>query len=88
MLTGIGGDGWRQATDAIAKETGLPISAVSIGPSCEYDDPFGDWARVSEVDDDGAVLVRPDQVVAWRSKSGVKDGAGALRAALRQILGT
>jgi hypothetical protein len=51
---------------------------VSIGADCDYEDPFGDWARASGVEDDGAVLVRPDQFVAWRARSRGGDLVGAL----------
>ena len=62
---------------------GVPIDVVSIGPDCDYEDPFGDWARARGVADDGALLVRPDQVIAWRSTA----RGGDLDGALRQILG-
>ena len=35
----------------------------------------------------GALLVRPDKHVAWRSLDVVEDPAAALRTALRQVLG-
>lgn len=84
LLTGIGGDGWRRAAEALAAG-GFPIGAVSIGPGRDYEDPFGDWARASEIDDDGAILVRPDQVVAWRAKSRAKDCAKVLGDAVRKV---
>ncbi len=79
LLTGIGGEGWRQAAAELAGELGVPLDVVSIGPDGDYDDPFGDWARIRGVADDGAVLVRPDQFVAWRSPDRHGDLAGALR---------
>jgi 2,4-dichlorophenol 6-monooxygenase len=86
LLTGIGGDGWRAAAEALAAE-GFPIACVSIGPGEDYEDPFGDWARASEIDDDGAILVRPDQMVAWRTKSRADDCAATLRAAVMAVTG-
>ena len=86
LLTGIGGSGWRSAAAAIAA-TGFPLRSVAIGPSEDYEDPFGDWARASEIDDDGALLVRPDQFVAWRQKTRAVDCAAALRGALGRITG-
>ena len=41
---------------------------MTIGPGQDYEDPFGEWARASEIEDDGAILVRPDQFVAWRQR--------------------
>jgi 2,4-dichlorophenol 6-monooxygenase len=79
LLTGIGGEGWRDAARAASKALGVPVEVVTIGPDCDYEDPFGDWARARGVGDDGAVLVRPDQFVAWRSMGRTGDLAGALR---------
>jgi putative polyketide hydroxylase len=50
-------------------------------------DPEGAWPTAYEVDDDGAVLVRPDGHVAWRSRGGSRDPEGALSAAMDAILG-
>jgi 2,4-dichlorophenol 6-monooxygenase len=60
---------------------------VTIGPSQDYEDPFGDWARASEIEDDGVLLVRPDQFVAWRQRTRVADCAGALRSVIARIAG-
>lgn len=87
LLTGIGGEGWRAAAKAAGESLGLPVRVLSIGPDGDYEDPFGDWARIRGVGDDGAVLVRPDQVVAWRAATRGRDQATLLTAALRQILG-
>jgi hypothetical protein len=35
---------------------------------------------------DGAVIARPDGVLAWRSASSVPDAAGAVEGALRRLL--
>ena len=86
LLTGIGGSGWRAAAAAIAA-AGFPIRCVSIGPSEDYEDPFGDWARASEIEDDGVLLVRPDQFIAWRQRVRAADCDAALRATLAAITG-
>ncbi|MET9077206.1 FAD-dependent monooxygenase [Streptomyces sp. NPDC004232] len=83
LLTGIGGDGWVRA--AQAQE--IDIATVVIGPGQEYEDPYGDWARLSEVSDAGALLVRPDGFVAFRHPSAAPDAEPLLTNALRRILG-
>jgi 2,4-dichlorophenol 6-monooxygenase len=83
LLTGIGGGSWREAAKAVTAEFGVPVTVITIGADCDYEDPFGDWARARGVEDDGAVLVRPDQFVAWRSPG----RGGDLVGALRKILG-
>jgi 2,4-dichlorophenol 6-monooxygenase len=86
LLTGIGGEGWRSAADAVIATLGVPVVVTTIGPDCDYEDPFGDWARSRCVEDDGAVLVRPDQFVAWRAKSRDGDQAAILLAVFRKLL--
>jgi 2,4-dichlorophenol 6-monooxygenase len=86
LLTGIGGGGWREAAATLAA-TGFPIRCVTIGPSQDYEDPFGDWARASEIDDDGAILVRPDQFIAWRQRVRAADCTAALRSVVGRIVG-
>jgi 2,4-dichlorophenol 6-monooxygenase len=86
LLTGIGGEGWRKAAADASARLGVPVNVVNVGAGCDYEDPFGDWARASGVADDGAVLVRPDQFVAWRAKTRAGDPSALLQAALKTIL--
>lgn len=46
-----------------------------------------DWAEAHGVTTDGAVLVRPDGFVAWRSEGASADPGAALQQALTEILG-
>jgi 2,4-dichlorophenol 6-monooxygenase len=85
LLTGIGSDAWVRAAQAQAQE--IDIATVVIGPGQEYEDPYGDRARLSEVSDAGALLVRPDGYVAFRHASAAPDAEGLLTSALRRILG-
>ena len=86
LLTGSEGGNWRKAASAIA--TSWPeLVAYSIGKDGELSDPDGDWHDVYGVDSDGAVLVRPDGYVAWRSRSGVPDPQRSLREAIDALLG-
>jgi 2,4-dichlorophenol 6-monooxygenase len=87
LLTGIGGDAWLAAARAISQDSGLPLVAYAIGPGCEVLDLYDDWRVLSEVEEEGCVLVRPDAHVAWRSLTLPDDPAGALRSALDQVLG-
>lgn len=86
ILTGIGGQGWAKAAETLAAELGIPLQAHVIGPRQHWQDLAGDWAALREVRDGGAVLVRPDQHVAWRAFQASADPEGELRAALRAIL--
>jgi 2,4-dichlorophenol 6-monooxygenase len=91
VWTGIGGEAWLKAATAWTAVTGLPITGVSIGPRQEFEDPYGTWARLSEIEDGGVLLVRPDLYVAARhiAAPGSDDDASAwLRSALNSVLGT
>ena len=83
LLTGIGGEAWVRA----AEEQEVEIATVVIGPGQRYEDPYGDWARLREIPDAGALLVRPDGFVAFRYTSVGADAAELLAHALRRILG-
>lgn len=87
LLTGIGGEAWATAADAVGTSLGLTIRTHGIGPRRAYEDHGGEWAGLREISDAGCVLVRPDHHVAWRSPSLPADPAAALRRALATILG-
>ncbi|MCA0144015.1 FAD-dependent monooxygenase [Blastococcus sp. LR1] len=90
LVTGIGGEAWLEAAVALGAEFGLAITPVAIGPGQEFEDPYGTWADLSEMDDGGVLLVRPDMVVAARHVSAPSSGQAAsdwLREALTGVLG-
>jgi 2,4-dichlorophenol 6-monooxygenase len=88
VLTGIGGDSWVRAAAAVGERLGVDIACVVVGPGQEYDDLYGDWARVRGIDDGGVLLVRPDNYVAFRQvgAASAADAGAALESALRAVL--
>ncbi len=86
ILTGIGGQGWVDAAKAVGKELGIEIACHTIGPRQDWHDYTGDWAQLRETRDSGAILVRPDQHVAWRADAKVDDPAAELMRVLKSIL--
>lgn len=87
LFTGPGGEAWRTAAAAVAEATGVEIGAVSVGPYLDYEDLYGTWRRLSEVEEEGCVLVRPDLHVAWRSSTLPADPATMLARVMRRVLG-
>ncbi len=71
---------WR----SVAAVQEIPVEFVAIGTDVE--DPGDAWPALYGVED-GAVLIRPDGHVAWRSRTHVKDAQSTLRRALNHILG-
>jgi putative polyketide hydroxylase len=86
LLTGRDGAAWRQAARAIAISW-PPLRAYTVGGKGELGDPEGIWHEAYGVEADGAVLVRPDGYVAWRSRSGASGPQEILRVALDSVLG-
>ncbi|WP_040835993.1 FAD-dependent oxidoreductase [Nocardia brevicatena] len=87
LLTGLGGDIWREAARRAGDRFGVPIRVHTIGRGCDYEDSYGDYRALSEVDEDGAVLVRPDHMVAWRATDARHDPVAMLQAVVERILG-
>ncbi len=86
LFTGIGGEAWAAAAVEIGAQLQIDLVVRVIGPRQAWQDFTGDWARVREVQDSGAVLVRPDQHVAWRSATADVDATAQLRRVLDQVL--
>ncbi|WP_420864007.1 FAD-dependent oxidoreductase [Algirhabdus cladophorae] len=87
ILTGIGGEAWRDAAQTLAQQVGIQLNVHIIGPRQTYVDHSGDWARICEIADDGCLLVRPDHHVAWRAPVISKDPKSDLFEVLQQVLG-
>ncbi|MGC4937289.1 FAD-dependent oxidoreductase [Kribbella sp. DT2] len=87
VLTGIGGESWVKAAQAVSDSLGLPIEAAVVGPGRELEDLYGDWARLREIPDNGCLVVRPDAHIAYRSSALPADPTVALQEAFAAILG-
>ncbi|RPH42793.1 MAG: 2,4-dichlorophenol 6-monooxygenase [Burkholderiales bacterium] len=86
LVTGVAGRAWVEAADRLGEGC---LRTVVIGAPGALDAYYA-WHRVREIDEAGALLVRPDGVVAWRCTAGVADAdaaAAALRQALARVLG-
>lgn len=86
LVTGLAGRAWVDA----ATELRLPYLKVVVTGERGSADPYCDWQRIREIHEAGALLVRPDGVVAWRSLEPIWDAeqaTPALRQALSQVLG-
>jgi 2,4-dichlorophenol 6-monooxygenase len=81
LVTGLAGRAWVDAAQALG-EPGL--RTVVIGAPGALDAYYA-WHRVREIDEAGALLVRPDGVVAWRHAGALGDAAAA-RALLSRAL--
>lgn len=88
ILTGIGGEGWKAAAAEVSKKIGFEIRVYTIGINCDYQDIYFAWANQREIDESGAVLIRPDLFVGWRANAWVEGkGEERLTRAMWKILG-
>ncbi len=87
LIAGEDGQAWCEAARQLAAEADIPLDAVRIGHlDGDCHDPRCAWLRHQQIASDGAVLVRPDRFIAWRTGRRQRPPA-VLTAALSQILG-
>ena len=74
---------WCVAAATLAVDNDLPVDAVRIGHiDGDLFDPRLAWAQFRGITARGAVLVRPDRVLGWRSAVAAANAAGTLAEAL------
>jgi 2,4-dichlorophenol 6-monooxygenase len=86
VLVGPEGHQWAAEVTDVSGALGIEVSCFSIGPGCDYEDTYGDWASLREVDDTGCIVVRPDMHVAWRAISETSTALENLRYRVAQAL--
>ncbi|MBN8974138.1 MAG: 2,4-dichlorophenol 6-monooxygenase, partial [Rhizobiales bacterium] len=85
VVTGLAGAAWKEA----AQRLDLPFLRVVVTGSPQAQDLYCEWQRIREIEEAGALLVRPDGVVAWRDMEGTSEESEALNrlsAAIRMVL--
>lgn len=83
VLTGSSGQEWILAAGEVAQKHAIPLAAYCIGPDGDFTCPIDAWKTAYGIEQDGAVLIRPDGFVAWRCLSGVVDTRHELDRAIR-----
>jgi hypothetical protein len=79
LLTAAGGKAWSEAANELATEYPLHLETRTIDDS--------EFMSAYDLDESGAVLVRPDGYVGWRSRSKTSDPSRTLREAMAGMLG-
>ncbi|KAJ5951531.1 uncharacterized protein N7479_009944 [Penicillium vulpinum] len=94
LITDESGEAWVSAVKRVVESSrrGLRIVQISQhGASSPRDGKYLDkesqWAHVRDIRDGGAILVRPDNMIAWRSLCPPLDDGNELSSALDKILG-
>lgn len=86
LFVGYAADGWRSASAQLQAQ-GLPLVVVVVGNEHDGSD-VRDWSAATGVGERGAILVRPDHHVAWRSSREDAPSAEALRSVLNRVTAT
>lgn len=86
VLTDKQGQGWLDAAERLSNELGVTIHTAQIGDGCCYRDYDDNWQRLHGVQPGGAILTRPDNIIAWRSVWGSRNGGKELDQAFRALL--
>ena len=87
VLTGSTGAAWAGAVATVAEKFGVRIRVVAVGGAADMADEDGTWGTVREIGQSGAILVRPDNHVAYRAMGEVPDATDALTQAMGAVLG-
>jgi len=86
LFTGEDNRLWRTAARNISSHLGVSIEVYDIssqGDGIEYEDS---WEALYGVTSQGAVLIRPDGFVAWRTKEGESNPYLILKQVMTSIL--
>jgi len=86
LFAGAGGAPWASAAKSVSASLGVAIDVYRIGPQETIRDLDGQWAQLTGLSPEAALLVRPDDFVGWRADTLPQATADELRKVIRQIL--
>jgi hypothetical protein len=87
LLTGPDNAGWATAAEEVRAELAVPVTVFGLGTDlAPVDELIDDLLKRYGLEPAGAVLIRPDGFVGFRSISRTGDEQKALSGAVRQIL--
>ena len=87
LFAGSAGTPWVAAGDKVSTSLRVPIEVHLIGPDAGIRDVEGRWAQLTGLSPDAAMLVRPDDFVAWRAEALPESPGTDLHQVLCRILG-
>ncbi|MBY0320320.1 MAG: FAD-dependent monooxygenase [Reyranella sp.] len=86
LLAGGKGGEWAEAAQAMQTSNGIEVAPIIVGNG-ELEPADERWRETYGIDETGAVLVRPDGYVAWRSAGAAVDPTRTLARAMEAIQG-
>ncbi|PQM63886.1 MAG: 2,4-dichlorophenol 6-monooxygenase, partial [Rhodobacteraceae bacterium] len=88
IFTGLNGSKWVGAAEKVSSKFNITILINVIGPGSSIEDYTGDWARIREINDGGALLVRPDHHICARFFTEGETAFDDLERVFSKILGS
>jgi hypothetical protein len=86
LLHGPKGGAWRDLLAGNRAFASLQAVCYGIAPDGTLEDVKGRWPSLYNLDDDGAVLIRPDGIVAWRAQNAGDSAQTAFATVLDVVL--
>jgi len=85
LLADAGGRDWTEAGNALAVAMQIPLKAHRIAPDGDLANPDGLFEATVGVGPQGALLLRPDGVIGWRTSGPHADPRARLDEAMRRL---
>lgn len=86
LLAGAEGAAWLEAAKKASSALGVDVAAYRAGPEGDLVTAKGELESAAGISSRGAILVRPDDFVAWRQRRQPSDPQAELEQAMRQAL--
>ena len=84
LITGSAATRWVTAAESVSRSLDVPIDVCTVG--ADVTDPDRQWAGLTKLSPEAALLVRPDDFVGWRADALPRSPDDELGAAMRRIL--
>jgi putative polyketide hydroxylase len=86
LLAGADGSSWLDAAKEVSSALGVNVAAYCVGPEGDLVTAKGSFESAAGISSRGAILVRPDDFVAWRERRQPANYQAELEQAMRQTL--
>jgi 2-polyprenyl-6-methoxyphenol hydroxylase-like FAD-dependent oxidoreductase len=84
LLVGAAGRAWTVAANALSA-AGIPLKAHRVAPDGDLANPDGGFEKAVGIGPQGALLLRPDGVIGWRTTGTHADPRAKLDEVMRQL---
>jgi 2-polyprenyl-6-methoxyphenol hydroxylase-like FAD-dependent oxidoreductase len=85
LLAGAAGNNWTEAANVLAAAGSMSLKTYRIGPDGDLADPDARFEATLGIGARGALLLRPDGVIAWRTRSPHPNSRARLDEVMRRL---